>query len=246
MARAAPITIGRISLRRNESGLLAGGTQVGKSTLSDELAADYLHRYPKSRELLLDTKPRYQAEYLPNGMPAKRLYRKWDHGAYLPGSMLVESPEDLRRCYQLGYRRAIVQSKGWAPKHDVIADAFLEDSRRGRPQLLRVDETCDHFHGNGMPKGAGSVVVVSRAGAERGTGGLYCTQRTKGISGHLMEHMFRLWAFRLDNTADAKRFAEFGAPPFPLPTEVGSFMYWTKLDYYRVHGPYRLILNGRA
>ena len=50
----------------------------------------------------------------------------------------------------------------------------------------------------------------------------------------------RLYAFRLDNKADAARFQEFGAPEFQLPTLEHRFMYWWKGDYHHVWGPYIL------
>lgn len=240
------LPLSQISLRERETALLTGGTQVGKTTLADWLGADFLDRYKarKGRRLISDTKPRYRAQWLPTGRSAAHLYRKWDHGQFIPDSVLVTNPTEMRDAFLLGHSTAIVSSKGWAEMHDACIDAFLEDSRRGRPQLLQVDETCDHFHGNGMPKGSGALVVVSRAGAERGTAGLYCTQRTKGISPHLMEHMRRLYAFEMDVAADAKRFAEFGCPigPNMLPETRYLFLYWTKDAKRLVWGPYKLNL----
>lgn len=239
--------LGQLSLRQRERGLLAGGTQVGKSTLADYLGQDFIDRYRrlKARRLISDTKPRYRAQWLPNGLSASRLYKNWDHGEYVPDSVLVATRDEMEQAFKLGHRTCIVSSKGWTEAHDVLIDAFLESSRRGRPQLLQVDETCDHFHGNGMPKGTGALVVVARAGAERGTAALYCTQRTKGISPHLLEHMQRLYAFNLDVKKDAQRFQEFGAPPFLLPEEPHQFKYWTKANRRKVYGPYRLRLGRR-
>jgi hypothetical protein len=247
--RAGVVTIGDISLRERENGLLAGGTQVGKSTLADELWADFLWRYRarKARVHISDTKPRYRAEWLPNGLPAKGRYKNWDHGPTVPGSVLVESPRDMDLAWSNGYRVTIGSSDGtWEPKQDECIAHFHNQARRTRPQLLVVDETKDHFHGNGMARGNGALIRVARAGNERGEGGLYCTQRTAGISQDLMEMMRRLYAFRLDNKKDAKRFQEFGAPEFPLPTVEYQFRYWWKGDYHRVWGPYRTTLPGRS
>jgi hypothetical protein len=58
--------------------------------------------------------------------------------------------------------------------------------------------------------------------------------------------MRRLYAFRLDNKSDAKRFQEFGAPAFDLPTSEHVFRYWAKHDYHRVWGPYNLTLPRGA
>lgn len=245
-ARAVPL--GRLSLRARENALLAGGTQVGKSTLSDELWRDFLHRYARqgARVHISDTKPRYRAQWHPTGVTARRLYKKWEHGESVAGSVLVESPADMDTAWRNGHRITICSSKRWQPKHDDCIAHFDAEARRGRPQLLVVDETKDHFYGNGTWRGTGALVDVARSGNERGEGGLYCTQRTKGISGDLLEMMRRLYAFRLDNKADAKRFQEFGAPPMELPTVEERFVYWWKGDYGRVWGPYRLELSRGA
>jgi hypothetical protein len=238
------VELGRLSLRSGENALLAGGTQVGKSTLSDELWRDFLHRYYRrgARVHISDTKPRYRAQWLPNGRPASKLYKKWGagYGEHVAGSVLVETPDDMELAWKTGARVTICSTKRWQINQDACIAHFDEEAKGSRPQLLVVDETKDHFSGNGMAKGRGSLVDVARAGNERGEGGLYCTQRTKGIGGDLMEMMRRLYAFRLDNKTDAKRFQEFGAPEFPLPTREHQFRYWWKGDYERVWGPYQL------
>jgi hypothetical protein len=186
--RAAGFDIGQISLRQRENGFCAGGTQVGKSTLSDMLWRDFLWRYDakKARVHISDTKPRYRAEWLPSGRPARHLYKNWDHGEVVKGSVLVENPEDMDLAWGLGYRITICSSERWAAKQDECIGHFHSKARRTRPQLLVVDETKDHFFGNGMPRGEGMLINVARAGNERGEGGLYNSQRTKGISGDLM------------------------------------------------------------
>jgi hypothetical protein len=173
-------------------------------------------------------------------VPARRRYRDWDHGPTVPGSVLVQDPGDMDTAYKLGYRTTVCSTEGWTPEQDACVRWFHEHARASRPQLLVVDETKDHFHGNGNARGDGKLVVVARTGAERGESGLYCSQRTQGIGGDLLEHMTRLYAFRLDNVKDARRFQEFGAPAFELPTDEHLFRYWWKGDYRRVWGPYYL------
>lgn len=244
---ASALDLGRISLRQRERAFLAGGTEVGKSTLSDVLADDFLQRYHGvgGRELVLDSKPRYRGEHALMGATIKKRYKKWDHGPQVPGSVVVDDPEDMWLAYDMGYRRVIVQGHGSAdiPRLTRAAALFLEDSRAKRPQLLRVDEAGDFFYGNGSPRGGDDALLrTARAGRERGTGALYCSQRTKGLPPQLMEEMTRLYAFRLDFVKDAQRFQEMGAPDFDLPRRKFQFMYWYKEDYDNVWGPYSLDL----
>lgn len=244
------ITLDQIALRKAERGFLAGGTETGKSTLADALAAYFLwyYRRQKPRHLLADTKPRYRAERTIQGIDARRRYKNWDHGQSVPNSIVVEDPSDLKLAWSLGATTVIAQgdSDDDVKRITAITEEFLRESRTNRPQLIQVDETMDFFHGNGAPRGGSNVILrTARAGRERGTAGLYCSQRTKGIPAQLMEEMKRLYAFRLDFKDDARRFQEMGAPPFALPKKTREFCYWFKEDYDHVYGPYTLDL-GKA
>jgi hypothetical protein len=253
-----------LSLRRRERGFLAGGTQTGKSTLTEYLRDDFLARYPTARCHIADTKPRYKAQWRATGRSAKSLYKKWDHGAFVPHSVLVMSPADMDTAWATGHRVTICSTRRFAQAQDDCVAHFYEQGKRGMPRLIIVDETIDFFHGNGMPRGSGAIVDCSRSGAEQDLAELVCSQRTKGISPQLMEHMSKLYAFALDAQADAVRYGEFGAPvilvrrpgelPVPmwvtedgsrrLPTKPRVFDYWTKLDREHVFGPYVLTLSA--
>jgi hypothetical protein len=244
-----PIGLAQISLRQRERGFVCGGVDTGKSTLADLLSADFLQRYyaAGARRLILDTKPRYRAQDTLQGRSAKSRYKKWDHGPAVPGSVVVDDPEDLALAWQLGYRTVIGQGNGDdhadIRRLSVMAQRFNEDARRGRPQLLHVDESMDFYHTNGAPiGGVNSLVRAARATRERGGAALYGTQRTKNIPTTLITEMSRCYEFRLDAKGDAKRLQEMGMPECPMPTETHQFMYWWKGDYDRVWGPYRLQL----
>lgn len=252
-----------MSLRRRERGFLAGGTQTGKSTLSEYLRDDFCARYPNARCHIADTKPRYKAQWRATGRSAKALYKRWDHGAFVPGSVLVTSPADMDTAWATGHRITICSTRRYALSQDQCIAHLYENGRRGMPRLLVVDETADFFSGNAMPRGTGAVVDCSRSGAEQDLAELCCSQRTRGISPHLMEHMSKLYAFALDMQSDALRYNEFGAPVVlvrrpgalpqpmwvtkdgtrPLPTKARVFDYWTKLDRNTVYGPYTLDLG---
>lgn len=199
----------------------------------------------KGRQLIVDTKPRYRAEWLPNGLAAAPRYRKWSHGQFVRGSMLVERPADLKTAWKLGIRTCIVQMDSDRELSRVLAtvQAYLDDSRGNRPQLANIDETLDFYHSNGAAReGTDVIAKLARAGRERGTSVLYGSQRTRGIPATLMAELRRLYALRLDFKADAKRYQEMGAPEFAGTNKPHEFYYWTKTDYDRIWGPYKLAL----
>lgn len=242
-----PVRLADISLRDRERGFVVGGVDAGKSTLADLLGAEFVHRYRArhARRLILDSKPRYRAEWTASGVSAKSRYRRWSHGKAIPGSVVVDSPAELASAWKMGATTAIAQceSASELPRLVATARAFLVDSRASRPQLCQVDETLDFFHGNGAARGGDdTITMLARAGRERGTAVLYCAQRTKGFPATIMGELSRLYALRIDYQADAKRLQEMGAPPFELPTVPHQFMYWWKGDYRRVWGPFELAL----
>lgn len=227
--------------------MVIGGTGSGKSTLADQLGSDFDRRYTRKggRRLVIDSKPRYRAEWTVRGKAAAGRYAKWGHGPMIPGSVVVDEPEQLDMAWKMGARVVIVQGEGELDRLGATALRFYRQANARRPQLLQVDETLDFYHGNGAfrPRvGMDVFSQVARAGRERGMGGLYGSQRTKGLPAVLMSELTKLWAFRLDNVEDSKRYREMGAPPFPNPTEKHVFYYWTKDDYPTAYGPYKLTL----
>lgn len=241
--------LSQISLRARERGLCIGGTNTGKSTLAEALITDFHYRYPKGRILILDTKPRFRAEYRPSGRSAKGLYRRWDHGATVPDSVVIRDPDELELAHGTGATIVIAQARTSADYARLTncAEAFFDKSRRGLPRLIYVDETMDFFRTNGTPIGGTDTLVrCARAGRERGLACLFSSQRTKSIPPQLMAELTKLYLFRLDYTADAKRLQEMGAPPaLEPPEEEHVFSYWTKDAYRKVWGPYRLDLPRR-
>lgn len=239
----------RISLREQERGLIVGGVGSGKSTLEEALIADYFWRYLSSLILIIDSKPRFKAEYTATGMPARRRYRGQDHGPFVPGSIVVDDPGELALAVKLGYRIMIAQtSKGREAVEPLIeiADAFYNMSRTKRPQLLVVDETLDCFRTNGSPIGGNALIRAARSGRERGLAVLYVAQILRNFSTQILVYINKAYRFRVDADADLKRLKDMGAPPelwADDPDEERVFDYWTKQDYTGVYGPYQLELR---
>jgi hypothetical protein len=239
--------LGRVSLRARERALLAGGTRSGKSTFSEAMVVDWRERYRDAPVLMLDSKPRYRAEYTAGGGRAKGRYRKWAHGPTVPDSVVVESPDDIKLALSTGAKLLIAQGNGERDVPALVrcARAWLDE--QGKRRLIVVDETMDFFRSNGSPVGGDDALVrVARAGAERDCAALYCTQRTQGIPAQLLEELTKLYLFRLDYRKDTRRLHEMGAPvSITPPTQNHVFKYWTKADYGKVYGPYRLELPRR-
>lgn len=249
--RPTQTDLDQIALRRDERAFIVGGTGTGKSEAAERIARIFLAHYrtQRARRLILDTKPRFMGQWVANGTTAKSRYKKWSHGQFVPDSVVVDDPHDLKRAFG-DYPTVIMQARPGESERVRLArlydgaERFLEDSRKNRPQLVQVDETMDFYHGTGMPRGGNDILTrVARAGRERGTAALYCSQRTRGVPVTLMEEMQRLYCFRIDARGDHKRLTEMGAPPFNPPTKVHQFYYWTKDDYDNVWGPYTLDLK---
>jgi len=248
------LNLGDLSLRcvkgqGADRGLVLGGAGSGKSTLADYLGLDWDGRYwaRKGKRLVMDRKPRYRAEFLSNGLPAKRLYKHWDHGSFIRGSVLVREPDELDLAWSLDYHVAIVQGDSDAdiPRMLAVADRFHRRARASQPQLLYVDELLYFFSSNGMPKGGSDVLkTYAVGGRERGVASLFASQRTKGFPASIMEELNRLYLFRVDYREDIKRCREMGAPVTDedVPEKEHVFRFWTKADYKMLYGPYSLDL----
>lgn len=238
-----------------ERGFIVGGTGAGKSTLEERVAYRVLSDYPAAPSLWLDTKPRFRAEFELNGRSAAHRYRKWDRGAPVPGSVLLDYREpnfgmDLAR--DLGYRIWIFQDDRESVRPlmlRAVEQFFQGASGPRRPRLLVVDELLDFFMRNGYPvKGAGSdsLLRVSRAGREMGILALFCSQRPVGIPPQLLSETTKVALFRLDKSADVKSLWEAGAMPEGVqpPDRDHIFRYYDKRR--RQLALYRLQLPGRA
>jgi hypothetical protein len=236
------LNLERLSLREDERALCTGGTGTGKSTLAELLGLEFTGRYPDARRLILDTKPRYKAEYRLDGTYAGALYLKWKRGQFVAGACVVANGRQMREAFSIGFRTVVAQlGYQGATLADLLA-ALREfyDTRKFHRRLGHVDEALDFYGPTGLPRLSDDIMNrCARSGREHGLAMLYCSQRTRAFSTTVMEEITRLYAFALDFDKDAERYREFGCPPFPQP-EGHDFRYWTKQDRRTVYGPYRL------
>lgn len=233
--------LSEIAVHNRERGLAVGGSGSGKSTLCERLVPWFVQEYPNGRALIVDTKPRFRAADQLNGTTAKGLYKHWDHGTPVPGSVRLDlSMPDfgMPDAWKLGYRVAILQSEFERDRATMLAAIaqFFQGVRASRPQLLYVDEIADFFMVNGQPlRGAGdhrdAILRVVRAGRERGQAFLGATQRPVGIPVQIVQELTRLYLFRLDNEDDLDALFSKGVrlpEDAPIPEVDHLFYYFDK------------------
>lgn len=228
-------TLDQISLKRAERGLLLGGTGSGKSTAAEYLIPCFRRENRGARTLIVDSKPRFRAEWKPDGMSASSLYKKWDHGAPVAGSMLVGGGTPKAALKNVWKHTDIaiaqVETQAMIPWLLAVIAEFFKDARASEPRLLYIDEGLDFFHTNGAPKGGSDAILrCSRAGRERGLASLVASQRPRGLPVQLISEVTKIYLFHLDFEGDMKYLGEAGYPwkDYPAPEEDHAFWYWDK------------------
>lgn len=226
-----------VRIHRNERGFLAGGTGSGKTFLEELIVQGFVEEYKKQDAiaLILDSKPRFRAQWLETGVSAARLYRKWDHGKPLRNSYLVNLADPLasmRASFTLGARIFIATASRAAEFGLLLqaAERFFEDARAKQPRLIAADEFMDFFNRNGTPIEKNDILLRTvRAGRELGVSALNCSQRTYQIPGQALAEATKFYVFRLDNLDDLKHMVNFGLPRNLLvPTRDRDFLFYDK------------------
>lgn len=233
--------------------ILLGSTGTGKSTVAEWLIGDALRRYRDMRVLILDSKPRFRAQWEVNGLSAAPRYRRWAHGStVIPNSVAlpVEDPaRSLQDAWRFDNRVAIAQSPNGAEDQDTLfelidaASAFFDEAQADLPHLLYVDEVMDFFHMNGAPIGKRRTIVqCARAGRELGLGLVTATQRPRGIPAQLLQESNMMYLFWLRNVEDVARLDDFGLPhaEVRMPTKNNKVFYFYDHERLRDAGLYKL------
>lgn len=219
-------------VKKSERALVAGGTGSGKSTLLAKMLAAVRQREPRSQHLILDSKPRFRADWQLNGVKAR--YPGMDHGEHIPGSVIVEEPEDLALAWKRDYNVAVAQIHPWEDEPQRlswIAQRFYETARSSQPRYLWVDETLDFYGPTGVKiKGSSPAILkTNREGREKGMALVCASQRIKGIPVQLKAEISRLYLFRLDIVDDVKFLGEMGVPKgLEAPEDNHEFYFWQK------------------
>lgn len=234
----APSSMADIMLKPGERGLMLGMTREGKSTLS-EVQIDYWYENYKDAEILIvDSKPRFRAQWQLNGLPAAPLYRDWDWGTFVPHSVRIplgDIEAGIKLARDLRYRIMIVQIQD---RRDIgLLDEALRIAymkrRRNKKLFIYVDELNNFFKVGvrGIQAGAGIIMVIT-SGGERSTAFLGAGQRPRNISVESIESMTKLYWFYTPFDEDNKHLRSMDLPLDSIPPESRSYAF---LFFDRIH-----------
>ncbi len=218
---------------------LVGETETGKTTLAEVLATMYQNIYslPKKhvRTLVVDTKPRFKAEWELSGLHTNvsRRYAKWGIGSdTFKGSyaLNIDGPgfySQLQQVWRLGGHTAIIHTEReseWPAASECVT-RFYEDYGAGYPRLVFVDELADFFKHRSL----GDIFQrIARNGRERNCAMIACSQRPRKIPTEVMTEMKRLYMFFLSYLEDIKHIYEFGIPKDVQPPLGHAFYMFDK------------------
>ena len=234
-----------LTLPKASRAFLVGTTGTGKSTLGEVLMNEYRLAYSKKkkpvRTLIIDTKPRWKAEKLINGIPTSWTgrYRKWGYGSgVLPGSYALPGKyiyswggikDDLDQIWRLGGDIAIAHAET-EEEWDYVsraASTFYEGYGADIPRLLFVDELADFYKYRAL----GDIFQrVSRNGRERNVALIAGSQRPRKVPLEVLTEMQRMYLFECDFEEDLQRVFQFGIPrDVVIPTGHTFYMYDRKM-----------------
>lgn len=193
--------------------MLLGASGTGKSTLGTELVRRFLAGHPRGRVYVVDSKPRYRAEWTIQGIRPR--YSSWVKGDTLRGSVAINDVEHLRDA-ELISRCCVFQSirTNGQPVDDYeeqaaeLAQRVFRSSGPRRPTLLYVDETYDLAGPTGLVDRR--LLRTVRAGRERDMAVLMGAQRPRSIPLPILTEATKVYAFRLEFLDDRKYLVRHG------------------------------------
>jgi hypothetical protein len=227
-----------------------GMTESGKSTVKEQLVAEWRANKPNPRVLMLDSKPRFRAEWEMNGLRADRRYKDWKRGTAVPGSVrlpFLDPKSDLEQVWRLGFNCAIAQTGDVAMRAWLRAYAheFYENSKDKYSQIVDADETSDFYGSTGLASRDDPLLKIVRAGRERNVAFAGAAQRPRGLPHSFLTELSEVFIFTLASTDDLKFLEDMGLPgDVPVPEEDHVFYHFRRKG--RVGGLYRLDLPNES
>lgn len=223
------------ALEPGQRGVCIGQTGCGKSTLSTELVRRFLKDYPKSRVLIVDSKPRYRATHKQNGLELD--YPKWAKGDTIAGSIAVHHASAVMPAFRFT-RCVILQSlhPNAREVEDFEEEAFeaarklFRSSHETSPTLLYVDEYYDLITGGGLSGHTDRrVLQVIRAGRERYMSALISTQRPRSIPLPTLTEATKYYIFTLEYIDDIDYMRKHGPKMMHTPSGY-NFVFYERLN----------------
>lgn len=210
-----------IAMHAADRGILIGANGTGKSTLAEYVVRHFREEYPDARIAVLDTKPRWRAEWLPDGRRANRVYKRLAKGDTIPGSMQLSRASDWPLVWDRDTnpsQSVIVQRLRGSNADNIrfqvgFLERFFETQDARRPSLVYIDEGMDFFTGSASARGGSDIVQrCFRAGRERNLSTLIGVQRPISINLQCLTETSWCALFRINFRNDVKRLWEMGWP----------------------------------
>lgn len=238
-----------VTSRGADRATLIGATGTGKSTLAAHIMRAFKDDYPDARVLIMDTKPRWRAEFLGDGTRAERRYKRMAQGDIIGGSMALDrlqdwslvwdhdvNPSQVVVAQRLGTRRRPATHRANIYFQVACAERFFATQDAKRPSLIYFDEGMDFFHGSAAARGGSDIVQrCYRAGREMGLVPMSGFQRPIGINIQTLTEINYCALFDLNFDKDVRRLWEMGWPkqygpprtqPFGGSDPPGTFRLW--------------------
>lgn len=224
-----------ITLKTADRAILVGASGTGKSTLAKYLLDEWRKDYPKSRVMVIDTKPRWRGTTMPDGGSPKKLYSRMAKGDEIKGAVTLSDMSDWPLVWDKDTnpsQTVIVQrvQQGWKDRSASQAasvsfalaciERFYATASSKTESLLYADEGHDFYTPNGSARGSDIIQRCYRAGREIGLTSLMGFQRPVGLNLQMMTELNYLALFRINYAKDARRLVEYG---WPLGTEPPTY-----------------------
>jgi cyanate lyase len=236
----------RVTKRGGDRGVLAGASEVGKSTLAKQLCTDFYATYiegkpPKvqGRELIIDTKPRWRGTQTPMGGSLRQRYKNFVPGDTLD-AVVLNDINDFELAFDGRYNNRAVIAQNLALEDDAlirwqvqVIRKYFNTQKARQPSLLYIDEGMDFFGPTGNGKYGNIVQRCVRAGREKNLATLIGVQRTKTINLQVLTECNVLYLFMLNYEEDVKRLHEMGFPRnATCPTDPYIFRFYRDRKLY--------------
>lgn len=243
-----PLKMSHISLDIGQRGIILGMTRVGKSTLAEQLIAGWRAKYPQARTIILDSKPRFKAEHELDGRTTNmsKRYRQWDHGAFVPGSVVLplkNIASEVKMAWSLKYNTIVAQI---ADRRDIwkldeaLREVYLNRQPK-RPLFVYADELNNFFRAEGR-RAHHTIVTILTSGGELSVAFLGAAQRPRNISIEAVESMTKCYWFFTPYGEDIKHLKDMGVPSHARsPRNFYQFYFFDRMKSIEGYG--QLVLN---